>query len=91
MWCQGIDVAPPVAVGGGYVGGGLVVLPVVPVLAPVSVRVLVVRVPAGAPPGPVDRPSSAPEVSVPPGDVELGVGGRDGDWAGSRSDGTGDG
>ncbi|MDX3490077.1 hypothetical protein ACH4MN_37075 [Streptomyces anulatus] len=47
----------------------------------------------GAPPGPVDRPSgtSAPEAPAPPGSVVLGVGGRDGDSSGSRSDGTGDG
>ncbi|MFJ5047219.1 hypothetical protein [Streptomyces sp. NPDC088719] len=72
------------------VGGGLVVLTVVPPV-PVLVRALV-RVLAGAPPGPVDRPggASAPDVSAPPGNVALGVGGSDGD-SGSRSDGTGDG
>ncbi|MBT2899934.1 hypothetical protein [Streptomyces sp. McG3] len=86
--CQGIDVAPPVVADGVDVGGGRVVLAVVP--APVFVRVRVVLVLVGAPPGPEDRPS-APEVSAPPGNVELGVGGRDGDCVGSRSDGKGDG
>ncbi|OKI83118.1 hypothetical protein AMK12_07765 [Streptomyces sp. TSRI0395] len=67
------------------VGGGCVVLAAVPVL--------VVRVLVGAPPGPVVRPSgtSVPEAPAPPGSVVLGVGGRDGDCFGSRSDGTGDG
>ncbi|OKI59736.1 hypothetical protein AMK17_07555 [Streptomyces sp. CB00072] len=67
------------------VGGGRVVLAAVPVL--------VVLVLVGAPAGPVDRPSglSVPEAPAPPGSVVLGVGGRDGDCSGSRSDGTGDG
>ncbi|EHM25472.1 hypothetical protein SPW_6140 [Streptomyces sp. W007] len=69
------------------VGGGRVVLAAVPV------PVLVMLVLVGAPPGPVDRASgtSAPETPAPPGSVVLGVGGRDGDWSGRRSDGTGDG
>ncbi|QYA95869.1 hypothetical protein KZO11_20585 [Streptomyces anulatus] len=59
-----------------------------------AVPVLVVLVLVGAPPGPVDRPpsgTSVPEVPAPSGRVVLGVGGRDGDCSGSRSDGTGDG
>ncbi|MBQ1115059.1 hypothetical protein [Streptomyces sp. C3-3] len=86
---QGIDVAPSVVADGVGVGGGRVVLAAVPVL----VLVLVILVLVGAPPGPVDRPSgtSAPEAPAPPGRVVLGVGGRDGDSSGSRSDGTGDG
>ncbi|MEV6471455.1 hypothetical protein [Streptomyces sp. NPDC051657] len=85
---QGIDVAPSVVADADAVdvGGGRV--PLVPLL--VRVLVLVMLVLVGAPPGPVDRPS-APEVSAPPGNVELGVGGRDGDCVGSRSDGKGDG
>ncbi|MFD4172607.1 hypothetical protein [Streptomyces anulatus] len=88
---QGIDVGPSVVadgvddgVEGGVEGGGCVALAVAPVLIPVLV---------GAPPGPVDRPSgtSFPEPPAPPGSVVLGVGGRDGDCSGSRSDGTGDG
>ncbi|WP_404952267.1 hypothetical protein HFP69_16255 [Streptomyces sp. ARC12] len=82
---QGIDVAPTVVADGVDVGGGCVVLAAVPVL--------VVLVLVGAPPGPVVRPSgtSVPEAPAPPGSVVLGVGGRDGDCFGSRSDGTGDG
>ncbi|MFJ6811354.1 hypothetical protein ACIQRK_36060 [Streptomyces anulatus] len=85
---QGIDVAPSVVADGVDVGGGCVVLAADPVLA-----VLVVLVLVGAPAGPVDRPSglSVPEAPAPPGSVVLGVGGRDGDCSGSRSDGAGDG
>ncbi|MEV7656281.1 hypothetical protein AB0O39_19135 [Streptomyces anulatus] len=61
-----------------------------------AVPVLVVLVLVGAPPGPVVGPSGAsvPEAPVSPapsGNVVLGVGGRDGDCSGRRSDGTGDG
>ncbi|MFI7286982.1 hypothetical protein ACIBRY_10070 [Streptomyces anulatus] len=76
------------------VDGSRVVLAAVPVLVLVVLVLVPVLVLVGAPPGPVDRPDgpSAPEVSAPPGSVVLGVGGRDGgDFAGSRSDGTGDG
>ncbi|MFH9366761.1 hypothetical protein ACH4K8_13870 [Streptomyces anulatus] len=82
---QGVDVAPSVVADAVDVGGGRVALAAVPVL--------VVLVLVGAPPGPVDRPSGAsvPEAPAPSGSVVLGVGGRDGGWSGSRSDGTGDG